>query len=52
MTKKQVVEFIMEDTTEWERSSSVTGGLIGLIQIKNEESASLLFSLEMQLGET
>lgn len=38
MTKKQVVEFIMVNTAEWERNSSVTSGLIGLIQITHMKS--------------
>lgn len=35
MTKMEVVEFVMENTAEWERSFSETSGLTGLIQIKH-----------------
>jgi len=46
MTKKQTVVFIKENTAEWERRSSVNGGLIGLIQIKHTRNLQLCSSLQ------
>lgn len=35
MTKMEVLEFIVENTAEWERSYSEASELTGLIQIKH-----------------